>query len=87
MIHHGDQECHYTSVAFGGWCERMGVGPSRGLVGDAYDHASAESFLGTLECGLLDCRCCPRGAEARMALFGYIEGWDHPHRRHSSLSG
>lgn len=35
----------------------MGVRPSRGSVGDAYDNAMAESFLASLECELLDRRC------------------------------
>jgi putative transposase len=49
VIHHSDQGCQYTSLAFGRRCELMGVRPSMGSVGDAYDNAMAESFFGTLE--------------------------------------
>lgn len=53
----------------------MGVRPSMGSVGDAYDNAMAESFFATLECELLDRRSFKTKTEARMALFSYIEGW------------
>jgi Integrase core domain len=54
-------------------------------VGDAYDNAMAESFFATLECELLDrCRFKTQ-AEARMAVFQFIEGFYNPRRRHSSL--
>jgi putative transposase len=56
-----------------------------GSVGDAYDNALAESFFATLECELLDRRRFKTQAEARMAVFEYIEGWYNPHRRHSAL--
>jgi putative transposase len=56
-----------------------------GTVGDAYDNAMCESFFATLECELLDRRRFPTKAEARMAIFEFIEGWYNPTRRHSSL--
>ncbi len=56
-----------------------------GRVGDAFDNALCESFFATLECELLDRRRFPSQAEARMAIFEYIEGWYNPHRRHSAL--
>ena len=63
----------------------MGVRPSMGTVGDAYDNAMAESFFATLECELIDRRSWQTKTEARMALFTYIEGWYNPRRRHSAL--
>ena len=45
----------------------------------------AESFFATLECELLDRHRFATRAEARRALFEYIEGGYHPHRRHSRL--
>jgi putative transposase len=85
VIHHSDRGCQYTALAFGQRCQEMGVRPSRGAVGSAYDNAMAESFFATLECELLDRRCFRTQAEARMAIFRYLEGWYNPHRRHSSL--
>lgn len=85
VIHHSDQGSQYTSLAFGGRCREMGVRPSMGTVGDAYDNAMAESFFATLECELLDRRSWKSKAEARTALFTWIEGWYNPRRLHSAL--
>jgi putative transposase len=85
VIHHSDQGTQYTSIAFGQRCREVGVRPSMGSVGDCYDNAMAESFFATLECELLDRRRFSTQAEARMAVFEYIEGWYNPHRRHSAL--
>ena len=85
VVHHSDQGSQYTSLAFGNRCTEMGVRPSMGSVGDAYDNAMAESFFATLECELLDRRSFKTKTEARMALFTYIEGWYNPRRRHSAL--
>ena len=75
----------YTSVAFGLRCKEAGVRPSMGSVGDAYDNAMWESFFATLECELLDRRKFQTKAEARMAIFEFIEGWYNPARRRSAL--
>ncbi|MCG8468711.1 MAG: IS3 family transposase [Gemmatimonadetes bacterium] len=85
VIHHSDQGTQYTSIAFGLRCKEAGVRPSMGSVGDAYDNAMCESFFATLECELLDRRRFRNQAEAKMAVFDFIEGWYNPHRRHSAL--
>src|SRR5262249_54247393 len=71
--------------AFGQRCREMGVRPSMGSVGDAYDNALCESFFATLECELLDRQRLHTQVEARLAIFEFIEGWYNPHRRHSAL--
>lgn len=63
----------------------MGVGPSMGSVGDAYDKATAESFFASLECELIAWRSFQRNAEARLALDTRLEGWYNPRRRQSGL--
>ena len=75
----------YTSITFGLRCREAGVRPSMEHVGDAYDNALCESFFATLECELLDRRRFPTQADARIAVFDFIEGWYNPHRRHSGL--
>lgn len=85
VIHHSDQGSQYTSVAFGNRCKEMGVRPSMGTVGDAYDNAMAESFFASLECELIERRTFKTRTEARMAVFTWIEGWYNPRRRHSGL--
>ncbi len=85
VIHHSDQGSQYTSLAFGRRCDEMGVRPSMGSVGDAYDNALCESFFATLECELLERRPFRTQVEAKMAIFEFLEGWYNLHRRHSAL--
>lgn len=85
VIHHSDQGCQYTSIAFGQRCREANVRPSMGSAGDCFDNAMCESFFATLECELLDREQFATHAEARIALFRYIEGWYNPRRRHSAL--
>jgi putative transposase len=86
VIHHSDQGSQYTSIAFGNRCKEMGVRPSMGTVGDAYDNAMAESFFASLECELIARRSWKTKTEARLAVFTWIEGWYNPRRRHSGLN-
>ncbi len=83
VIHHSDRGCQYTSLAFGRRCKQAGVRPSMGRT--CYDNAMCESFFATLECELIDREHFGTHAEARMAIFEFIEGWYNPHRRHSAL--
>ena len=85
VIHHSDQGSQYTSIAFGQRCRDARVRPSTGSVGDCYDNAMCESFFATLECELLGRRSFRSHAEARMAVFEFIEGWYNPRRRHSAI--
>jgi putative transposase len=85
VIHHSDQGCQYTSIAFGKRCEQAGVRPSMGSVGDCYDNAMCESFNATLECELLDRHRFKDQREAKLAVFDFIEGFYNPQRRHTSI--
>ena len=85
LAHHSDHGCQYTGLAFGQRCRRGGIAVSTGSVGDRYDNAVAESSFATLECELVDRSRWRTLAEARMAVFDYIEGSYNP-RRHSALA-
>jgi putative transposase len=85
VVHHSDQGTQYTSIAFGLRCKEADVRPSMGSVGDAYDNALCESFFATLECELIERRSFRTKAEARMAIFNFIESFYNPRRRHSAL--
>ena len=63
----------------------MGVVTSTGSAGDCFDNAMAESFFATLECELIDRRSFHTQAEARMAIFEYLESWYNTRRLHSAL--
>jgi putative transposase len=85
VIHHSDQGCQYTSIAFGSRCREAGVRPSMGSIGDCFDNAMCESFFATLECELLAKHRFRTQAEAVPITFEFIEGWYNTQRRHSSL--
>ena len=85
VIHHSDQGSQYTSFAFGKRCKAAGVDISMGSVGDCYDNALCESFFGTLECELLQVVRFDDPAQARAAVFAWIEGWYNTRRRHSAI--
>lgn len=85
VIHHSDQGCQYTSIAFGKRCAEAGVRPSMGSVGDCFDNAMCESFNATLECELLVKHRFKNQREAALAVFDFIEGYYNPHRRHTAI--
>ena len=85
VIHHSDQGCQYTSIAFGRRCREAGVRPSMGTAGDCFDNAMCESFFATLECELLARTRFETHEQARQALFSFIEGWYNTLRLHSAL--
>jgi putative transposase len=85
LVHHSDQGCQYTSLAFGRRLRDSGIVASMGSVGDCFDNAVTESFFATLECELLDRHRFPTHTQARMAVFDYLEGFYNPRRRHSAL--
>jgi putative transposase len=76
----------YTSLALAARLAEVGGVASMGSVGDALDNAACESFFGTLKLELLaDGRVFATRAEARMAVFEWLECWYNPRRRHSTL--
>jgi putative transposase len=85
VIHHSDQGCQYTSIAFGKRCAEAGVRPSMGSVGDCYDNAMCESFNATLECELLVKYRFKNQREGSLAVFDFIESYYNTYRRHTSI--
>ena len=73
LIHHSDHGTQYTSLAFGQRLRESGIAASMGSVGDCYDNAMAESFFATLETELIDRSDWANPAEAKAAVFEYIE--------------
>ena len=85
LVFHSDRGTQDTSLAFGRRCRQAGIAASMGSVGDAYDNAVAESFFATLETELIDRHSWRTRADARLAVFDFIEAWYNPHRRHSFI--
>jgi putative transposase len=86
LVHHSDQGCQYTAVLFGKRCAKAGIEISMGSVGDCYDNAVCETFHATIKKEKIYRQSWPSRAAARSAIFGYIEGWYNPRRRHSTLA-
>ncbi len=85
LIHHSDRGSQYTSLEFGRRCKKAGIVASMGSTGDCYDNALCESFFASLETELIDRSVFRDHAEARTAVFDYIECFYNRRRRHSAL--
>ncbi len=85
VIHHSDHGCQYTLIAFGSRCQEAGVVPFLGSRGDGFDNAITESWFASLECEPLHRSVFRTHAQARTAIFDYVEGFYNTHRRHSAL--
>ena len=85
LIHHSDRGSQYTSGAYQAELAAHGMVASMSGKGDCYDNAVAESFFSTLEFELVMKHDWHTRAEARRAIFRYIETWYNRKRRHSTL--
>ena len=84
LVHHSDQGTQYVSLLFGERCRAAEIEISIGCT-SAYDNAVAESFFASLTKDLLRRRNLRSRAEARTAVFDYIETFYNPIRLHSTL--
>jgi putative transposase len=85
LIHHSDRGTQYTSLAFGARLREAGIAASMGAPGTSYDNAMAESFFASLETELIDRSTWATPAEARAAVFEWIECFYNRQRIHSSI--
>ena len=84
LIHHSDQGKQYVSLLFGERCRDAGIEISIGAT-SAHDNAVAESFFASLTKDLLRRQTLRSRAEARTAVFDYIETFYNRIRLHSTL--
>lgn len=85
LIHHSDRGVQYACGEYQRVLAANGMLPSMSRKGDCWDNAVAESFFATLEHELIMRRHWTTRAEARQAIFRYIESWYNLKRRHSTL--
>lgn len=85
LVHHADHGSQYTSLLFTQRCRLVGIEVSTGSRGDCFDNAAIESFHATLKKDLIHRGSWPTKAEARTAMFEYIEAFYNRRRRHSRL--
>lgn len=85
LVHHSDQGPQFTSFAFGRKLRESGILASMGAVGTAYDNAVAESFFSTLKRELCHRVHFRTRAQARSAIFEFVEVFYNRRRRHSTI--
>jgi transposase InsO family protein len=85
LIYHSDRGSQFTSAAFRARLEIAGIAASMGAPGTCYDNAMAESFFATLETELIDRSDWATRAEARLAVFEWIEIFYNRFRIHSRI--
>ncbi|MEC4021132.1 integrase core domain-containing protein [Streptomyces sp. H27-D2] len=77
----------YTSEAYNGLCDRLGVVQSMGRVGSALDNAAAESFNSTIKVEYIHRHTFATRTEARLKIATWITGFYNTRRRHSAAGG
>ena len=85
LVHHSDRGIQYACPDYQARLTQHGLVPSMSRKGNCWDNAVAESFFATLEWELIDRHAWRTRAEARTAIFAYIEGWYNRERLHSTL--
>lgn len=85
LVAHSDQGSQYGSDDYRALLRRHGLVASMSRRGNCHDNAPAESFFASLKSDLVRGRRFATHAEARAALFDYIEAFYNRRRRHSSL--
>jgi len=85
LLHHTDQGRQYAGDSYQELLARRGIVPSMSRKGNCYDNAVAESFFSTLKNELVHHVRFETRAEARMAIFDYIETFYNTRRLHQSL--
>jgi len=86
LVFHSDRGCQYASADFRHALAQSQTLPSMSRKACCYDNAAMESFWSTLKLELVY-RCDFRTrAEARLAIFDFIEAFYNRQRLHSSLN-
>jgi transposase InsO family protein len=86
LVHHSDAGSQYTSFDYTQTLDDHGVLASIGSVGDAYDNATAESFVDSFKTELIRDRVWRRRTQLELAVVEYV-AWFNNERLHTSLAG
>jgi transposase InsO family protein len=85
LLHHSDRGSQYASGDYQDALRESGVVCSMSRKGNCWDNAVAESFFATLKTECIYARRFATRAEAREAIFDFIEMFYNRRRRHSTL--
>ena len=84
LIFHSDRGSQYTSLAYTDRLDELGIAPSVGSKGDAYDNAMAEAFVATLKAEMIQGRTLPGFEHTEHELVPWI-GFYNQQRLHEEL--
>lgn len=87
LLHHTDRGAHYTSARYQTMLNARGIRCSMSRIANCRDNAVAESFFSTLKNELTLHERYRTRAQARSAIFEFIELFYNPVRQHSHLRG
>jgi putative transposase len=85
LLHHSDRGSQYASDAYRELLRSHGAVASMSRAGNCYDNARMESFWATLKTELIDGQVYATRAEAKSAIFSYIEVFYNRVRLHGAL--
>jgi len=85
LLAHSDRGSQYASEHYQRLLAKHGIACSMSRRADCWDHAPMESFFASLKKELVHDADFATRAEARAAIFEYIEVFYNAKRRHSSL--
>ncbi len=85
LVHHSDRGVQYASAAYRARLAQAGVIPSMSRKGNCYDNAWIESFWSSLKRELIHRCVFATRAQARAAIFEWIEVFYNRVRFHSAL--
>jgi transposase InsO family protein len=85
LLHHSDRGVQYTSGRYRALLERHGIEASMSRTGNCYDNAVVESFWGKLKTEMVYHERFTTKAQARAAVFEYIEMFYNRGRLHAAL--
>lgn len=85
LLHHSDRGVQYCSVEYRSLLKTHGLSSSMSAQGHCYDNAAMESFWSTLKTELIHRHLWNTRAQAKLAIFDYLETFYNRRRRHSAL--
>jgi transposase InsO family protein len=85
LLHHSDRGSTYTSEDYRRILEQHGIVCSMSRTGNCYDNAVVESFWGKLKTEMVYHQHFATKAQARAAVFEYIEMFYNRKRLHAAL--
>jgi putative transposase len=84
LVLHSDRGSQFACREYSRFLDNCGVTASMSRKGNCWDNAVAESFFSSLKVEIKPERSWSTRAQARTAIFEYIETWYNPERRHST---